>query len=51
MTSSTTFEDMEQLWEGFAKGSSNIYGKYAEHLALGCIIRNGARRRERVVML
>jgi hypothetical protein len=34
MTASSTFEEMELAWKAFAKGSNNIYGKYAEHLAM-----------------
>lgn len=34
MTSSSTFEHMELLWKQYAMGTNNIYGKYAEHLAL-----------------
>jgi hypothetical protein len=34
MTASSTLEEMELAWKAFAKGSNNIYGKYAEHLAM-----------------
>jgi hypothetical protein len=34
MTASSTFEEMELAWKAFAKGNNNIYGKYAEHLAM-----------------